>query len=330
MAISKRATPVLASAVGLQGGAAAAECESLLDTEAPATYSSGKHKLRLVWSELPEWMKDNHYILSGYRAPTNSFRKCFASLLYVHNETGNIMTHVAGALGFVALCFTVTTGLLAEFPTIDWRDVTTLYVFLVAAVACLGISAVYHTVTCHSHSVQRTYNRCDYVGIVLLIVGSCVPVFCYMFYCHPRLKLLYLGLISALGAITAYVVVAPHFATPAYRPLRVATFVALGLSGIVPGVHSWWLFGWEYTLNAVQVPYMLLMGATYIVGATLYGARIPERWWPGRFDYWLHSHQIFHIFVVAAAAVHYAGVARALRWTHTVGLGLCAAVLPDN
>ncbi|KAJ2048515.1 hypothetical protein GGH13_009042, partial [Coemansia sp. S155-1] len=79
-----------------------------------------------------------------------------------------------------------------------------------------------------------------------------------------------------------------------------------------------------YTLNAVQVPYMLLMGGTYIAGATLYGARIPERWWPGRFDYWMHSHQIFHVFVVAAAAVHYVGVAQALRWTHTTGLSLCA------
>ncbi|KAJ2828740.1 hypothetical protein IWW50_001233 [Coemansia erecta] len=189
----------------------------------------------------------------------------------------------------------------------------------------MGLSTVYHTVTCHSHAVQRAYNKCDYVGIVFLIVGSCVPVFCYMFYCHPRLKLLYLALLFALGALTVTMVVAPRFAKPEFRPLRAATFVALGLSGVVPGLHAMALFGWEYTFNAVQLPCMLLMGGTYIAGAVIYGARIPERWWPGRFDYWLHSHQIFHVFVVAAAAVHYIGVARALRWTHSVGLDHCPA-----
>ncbi|KAJ2881459.1 hypothetical protein FB639_002610 [Coemansia asiatica] len=284
------------------------------------------HSTRLLsWAELPEWMKDNHFIHTGYRAPANSYAKCFASWFYLHNETGNIMTHLFGALAFVILCFTVTGSLLREFPTIDWRDATTLYIFLLGAVGCMGTSAIYHTVTCHSPTVQRAYNKCDYVGIVLLIVGSCVPIFCYMFYCHPRLKMFYLGLIFTLGSITAYMVVAPKFATSEYRPLRAATFVALGLSGIVPAIHSTQLFGWEYTLNAVQMPYMLMMGGTYIAGAFIYSARFPERLWPGKFDYWLHSHQIFHVFVVIAAVFHYIGVSNALRWTHTAGLDLCPA-----
>ncbi|GFH23238.1 uncharacterized protein HaLaN_20824 [Haematococcus lacustris] len=29
-------------------------------------------------------------------------------------------------------------------------------------------------------------------------------------------------------------------------------------------------------------------------GAGIYAARIPERWFPGKFDILLHSHQIFH------------------------------------
>ncbi|KAJ2401484.1 hypothetical protein GGI23_001368 [Coemansia sp. RSA 2559] len=279
----------------------------------------------LEWSELPEWMRDNKYILSGYRQPTNSFRKCFASWFYVHNETGNIMTHMAGALGFVVLCLTATQGLLAEFATIDWRDVTTLYMSLVGAVGCMGISALYHTVTCHSPHVQRAYNKCDYVGIVMFIVGSSVPICYYTLYCHPRLKMFYLALVFALGTLTVVLVVAPHFGTPDYRPIRVAIFIALGISAVIPAItHAYWLFGWEYILNAVQAPYMAAMGSTYILGGIIYGARVPERWWPGRFDYWFHSHQIFHVFVVVAAVFHYVGIVRALRWTHTVGHALCA------
>ncbi|KAI7835048.1 HlyIII-domain-containing protein [Kickxella alabastrina] len=336
MVLSRRTTPTVA-AVPQNGldpqtidsdAGIVSEATTLLEPEAAANGGSkyqhaSQGKRLLSWAELPEWMKDNQYIFTGYRAPANSFAKCFASWFYLHNETGNIMTHLLGALGFVILCFTVASGLLLEFPTIDWNDITTMYIFLLSAIGCMATSAIYHTVTCHSHSVQRAYNRCDYVGIVFLIVGSCVPVFCYMFYCHPRLKMFYLGLIFSLGLLTTYMVVAPKFGTPAYRPLRAATFVALGVSGVVPGVHSWWLFGWEYTRNAVQVPYMLVMGLMYIVGATLYGARFPERWWPGRFDYLLHSHQIFHVFVVIAAAVHFVGVCGALRWTHAVGISMC-------
>ncbi|KAJ2726167.1 hypothetical protein GGI07_000806 [Coemansia sp. Benny D115] len=323
MVLSRRTSPI-AAAISTESTA-----QPLLDdANASAKYqphaeNSGSGRLLLSWAELPEWMRDNQFIHTGYRAPANSFKRCFASLLYMHNETGNIMSHLLGALGFTVLCFTVTQGLLREFSTVDWHDITTLYIFLVGAVLCMGTSAFYHTVTCHSPGVQRTYNRCDYLGIVFLIVGSCVPVFCYLFYCHPKLKMFYLLLIFSLGSLTAYMVVAPKFGTSAYRPLRAATFVALGLSGILPAIHSCWLFGWEYTRDALQAPYMLTMGGTYIAGAVIYGARFPERVWPGRFDYWLHSHQIFHVFVVVAAVAHFLGVSRALRWTHTTGLELC-------
>ena len=40
-------------------------------------------------------------------------------------------------------------------------------------------------------------------------------------------------------------------------------------------------------------------------GAVVYALRIPERWRPGAFDIYFHSHQLFHIAVIIAAAVHY-------------------------
>ncbi|KAJ1780714.1 hypothetical protein LPJ59_007210 [Coemansia sp. RSA 2399] len=319
MTLQKRTAPGAENTAATDCAASGSERSD--DTKQLLPHLERRH---LVWSELPEWMRDNKYILSGYRQPTNSFRKCFASWFYVHNETGNIMTHLVGALGFAALCLTATQGLLAEFPTINWRDVTTLYMFLVGAIGCMGTSAMYHTVTCHSPRVQRACNKCDYVGIVLFIVSSSVAILCYLFYCHPRLRLFYLTLVFALGALTVVLVMTPHFGTPEYRPIRVVIFVALGISIVIPAIHAYWLFGWEYILHAIQVPYTVAMGATYILGGTIYGARVPERWWPGRFDYWLHSHQIFHVFVVVAAVFHYVGVVRALRWTHTVGLAFCA------
>lgn len=38
--------------------------------------------------EAPSYQQDNHFIVSGYRGELNSFKRCFDSLWYLHNETG--------------------------------------------------------------------------------------------------------------------------------------------------------------------------------------------------------------------------------------------------
>uniref|UniRef100_A0A3B3SE13 Adiponectin receptor 1a n=1 Tax=Paramormyrops kingsleyae TaxID=1676925 RepID=A0A3B3SE13_9TELE len=47
---------------------------------------------------LPEWLKDNDYLLHGHRPPMPSFRACFGSIFRIHTETGNIWTHLLGQL----------------------------------------------------------------------------------------------------------------------------------------------------------------------------------------------------------------------------------------
>ncbi|KAM4748723.1 adiponectin receptor protein 2 [Rhinophrynus dorsalis] len=43
---------------------------------------------------LPDWLKDNDYLLHGHRPPMPSFRACFKSIFRIHTETGNIWTHL--------------------------------------------------------------------------------------------------------------------------------------------------------------------------------------------------------------------------------------------
>lgn len=45
-------------------------------------------------------------------------------------------------------------------------------------------------------------------------------------------------------------------------------------------------------------------------------ARWPERFWPGSFDIWGSSHQIFHVLVVMAAASHLYGLLKAFDYYH--------------
>ena len=56
---------------------------------------------------------------------------------------------------------------------------------------------------------------------------------------------------------------------------------------------------------------VVAMGVVYATGAAFLICKFPESRWPGRFDYWLNSHQIWHMFVVAAALILYAGLRNA-------------------
>ncbi|PIO24202.1 hypothetical protein AB205_0100090 [Aquarana catesbeiana] len=61
---------------------------------------------------LPDWLKDNDYLLHGHRPPMPSFRACFKSIFRIHTETGNIWTHLLGV--FVGL------GLSGIIPTLHF------------------------------------------------------------------------------------------------------------------------------------------------------------------------------------------------------------------
>ena len=56
-------------------------------------------------------------------------------------------------------------------------------------------------------------------------------------------------------------------------------------------------------MESGQMHLLLLMGLLYGIGVTFFITRFPECIWPGKFDLLFHSHQIFHIFVVAAGKI---------------------------
>ncbi|KAL1927949.1 hypothetical protein VTP01DRAFT_3354 [Rhizomucor pusillus] len=281
-----------------------------------------KRSRTLTWSEIPEWMQDNVFITAGYRAPTNSYVRCAQSLFYLHNESVNIWSHL---LGFIAFC-----GLGIHFlwsqPFADSLKVSD-YVYFVAfifgALVCLGFSSSFHCFSCHSEPVAARWNRCDYAGITTLIVGSFYPLLYYGFHCHPILHIFYLVVITVLGGVTAAFVLLKRFRTPAYRWMRTGLFLALGLFGAVPTLHGIFLYGWKSSLQTISLGYLVLMAVAYVTGALIYGHRVPERWYPGSFNIWMASHQIFHIFVLIALFSHYIGVMKAMAFWHGQDRLLC-------
>ena len=66
----------------------------------------------------------------------------------------------------------------------------------------------------------------------------------------------------------------------------------------------------------IGLDWVLLQGFLYILGATIYAERVPERLRPGQFDILGSSHQIFHVLVVLAALAHLKGLLKAFDFRH--------------
>lgn len=65
--------------------------------------------------------------------------------------------------------------------------------------------------------------------------------------------------------------------------------MAFGLSGVVPAIHYVIMEGWFNDISRASLGWLVLMGLLYILGAIFYALRIPERWFPGKFDLWVSS-----------------------------------------
>ena len=147
-----------------------------------------ENTLTVLWNDLPSWQQDNHYIHSGYRPASASFRRSFASLGYLHNESVNIYSHLIGAIGFIVAGSILYTVIKPRYESATLPDCLAFGSFFLGAAACLGMSATYHAISYHSPTVAKFGNKLDYVGIVSLITGSFIPTIYYGFYCYPHIQ----------------------------------------------------------------------------------------------------------------------------------------------
>lgn len=209
-----------------------------------------------LYDELPDWQKDNHYILSGYVRETLSFKKTFKSLGYLHNETVNIYSHLVPSLAvLVAILTFAIEELLPVYPTTTWRDHAAIQCFWAGVVLCLGMSGTFHTLKNHSDRVARFGNKLDYLGIVILIATSMFSLIYFGMIDRPDYQWTFWAITGALGCVCATVSLVDQFRTPQWRPFRASMFVAYGLSGVLPVAAGYYVYG-------VSAAFLFLAGVT--------------------------------------------------------------------
>jgi hemolysin III len=175
-------------------------------------------------------------------------------------------------------------------------DVASLVVTIIygtGLVAMMASSALYHWVGGAGRRRNAVLRRVDHASIYLMIAGSYTP-------------LLYFGLSGAWRSITLACVwllagagiVATTWFVGAPRALSAVLYGALGWAAIIPASHI------AAVLSPTAIALVALGGILYSAGALIYATRIFD-FVPGRFGF----HEVFHVFVVAGAAVHFVAIA---------------------
>ncbi|KAG9231125.1 hemolysin-III related-domain-containing protein [Amylocarpus encephaloides] len=282
------------------------------------------NQIRLyAWHELESWQQDNEFLHNGYRKATNSYRLSLASLSYIHNQTGNILSHLLGVVLFTIFGFFVSLELVPRYATADVYDIGIFAVFGAGAMVCFGLSAFFHTFGNHSEGVYHSWLLLDLYGILGLICGTVYSGTYYGFYCEPKIWLVYSVEITAITIIGGLICTIPRFRAPKYRVVRATVFGIIFFSGAVPMTHALKAFGREQVAKQMGWNWLVAEACLYVTGAMIYACRFPECIKPGAFDIWGNSHQVFHIFAVLGALIHLVGMIQAFDYNHNPATRRC-------
>jgi hemolysin III len=166
-------------------------------------------------------------------------------------------------------------------------------VYAVSLSALLGTSALYHRVNWRRPEVRKWMRRLDHSMIFFLIAGTYTP-FALLVLDGPLADAILL--VVWVGAIAGVIVETIWIDHPKW--VAALIYMALGWVAVAAFPELWGEIGLAGTLLVAAG------GLLYTAGAVVYATQRPDPN-PRVFGY----HEVFHLFVILAAAAHFAAVA---------------------
>jgi hemolysin III len=203
---------------------------------------------------------------------------------------GKMQNPVRGILHGTAAMLSLVGGVaLWVRSTGDLSRQLALLVFAVSLVALYAASSLYHSVPWRTVWKARM-QRLDHAMIYVLVAGTYTPLALVVLHGWPR----WMALGTTWGI--AWIGIAQKACAP-----RVGDWFSITMQT----VQGWCALPLLGPL-AQQLPRMALVqvavgGVLYTLGMVLFVTKRP-RLWPRVFSY----HELFHVFVVAGSAMHYA------------------------
>lgn len=201
-------------------------------------------------------------------------------------EPVNSLTHWAGAVLALA-------GLIALL-IVGWSTpakIISLLIYGISLIAMFSASATYHMVHAKD-KVLLILRKIDHSAIFLLIAGTYTPFCVNAFDGFWKW-----GMLSIVWTLAVIGIIVKVFYIKAPRWLNAGIYVVMGwlcvgAAGQMLATLPTWVFAW-----------LLAGGIIYTLGAIVYITKV-FNFWPGVFGF----HEVWHIFVMLAAAAHFVAV----------------------
>jgi hemolysin III len=190
---------------------------------------------------------------------------------------------------FMSLGFGVALIVLAETP----KETLAVAIYAISLSALFGTSALYHRVNWSRPGVRQWMRRLDHSMIFFLIAGTYTPF--ALLVLEGPLAMTILAVVW-VGAIAGAIVEMIWIDHPKWASALI--YLALGWVAVAAFPDLWSEMGPAGTLLVAAG------GLLYTAGAVVYAIQRPDPS-PAVFGY----HEVFHLFVIAAAIAHFSAVA---------------------
>jgi hemolysin III len=202
-------------------------------------------------------------------------------------EPFNSISHLIGAaLTLPAACFLIARG--GDTPV----KILSFAIYGISLFFMFGASGIYHASDASPKVLQRL-RKIDHSAIYLLIAGTYTP-FCAIAFSG----LWRWGLLAIIWTLAVAGIVLKIFFIKMPRGVTAGIYVGMGWLSVFAAR--------EFTaaLSPKSITWLVAGGILYTVGAMIYITKKGD-FSPGKFGF----HEVWHIFVLLAAAAHFVAVA---------------------
>jgi len=201
----------------------------------------------------------------------------------VNRDPWSAATHFAGFLAAIVGLIILITKSAGDGP----RLASTLIYGISLALLFLA-SASYHFFDLGAEG-NKWLRKLDHSAIYLLIAGTYVPSLIHLLGGTWRVVML-----AIVGSIALLGVCFKLFIFNTKNKAGTILYVVMGWLVVVPAYQMW------PVISAESFAWLVSGGVAYTVGALVYARKWPDPW-PNHFGF----HEVWHLFVLLGATLHY-------------------------
>lgn len=253
---------------------------------------------RLSKHDVPQLFHASH-TESGFRPMHQPWSYYFYSIFSLHNESLNIWTHLIPLILVIRKTLTFSVDL--DFAS-DPYAYPLLTGLLSAAIVflCSSIAHCYHSKSVFVHYLLFMF---DYFGIAQYALGSGII---HLFYSsdddyYHAVQPYFLPAGIVLPTTICYCCIVSKLDSDLapvkkklYRILPITvTYIAFNM----PVFTRLFTCYWSGDCCDPSTQKHFIQVVSFVISGFFFASDIPQKWSPGKYDYFLHSHQLFHVAI---------------------------------